>query len=234
MPKKLVTPAIGRAARNDKSQPDFRVSPIERTRSAQTQYPDAPKGLPTSLSRLDEFGIQLLLDPHVTALEFRTSLPYSGREVPLEMFVADLDDGERAAFDLIDQRPFRSLDGEGLLLLALQSHELNLIEIDSAVIDSEPRASNTRHLWSFREHRVPPPLRASVDRVLAARQHLTVQSLAKIVGLRDPMPLLGALVSQGVLAIDPAKPLGPHSVVGRRCDRWPIAMGLNWFGKAGQ
>jgi hypothetical protein len=182
---------------------------------------------------MDEFAIQLLLDPHITALEFRTSLSFSGREVPVAMFVADLADGSCVAFDIIDERPYRDLDTEGLALLALQELNMSLVEIDHAIIYCEPRLTNTRRLWSFREYRVSTELRASIDRVLVARQRLTIQSLARTVGLRDPLPVVGALVSQGVLAIDPAKQIGPRSVVGRRSDCWP-SKGLNWFGKAGQ
>jgi hypothetical protein len=236
MPKKMDMPpsGTGHRVRSKESRRGFRASALRRTRSAQTPIRDVPEAVPASWSKADEFAIQLLLDPHVTALEFRTSLSFSGREVPIQMFVADLDDGSRIAFDVIDGRPYRDLDAEGLLLLALESHGIRISEIDHAAIDAEPRASNTRRLWSHREHRVPAPLRAAVDRALAARQRMTIQSLASIVGLRDPMPTVGALVSQGVLAVDLARPLGRNSVVGRRSDRWPSSVKSNRFGKADQ
>lgn len=149
------------------------------------------------------------------------------------MFAADLDDGGRVALDIIDERPYRDLDAEGLLLPALQSHNVRLIEIDHAAIDAEPRASNSRRIWSYLEHRVPARPKAAVDRALASRQRLTIRSLASIIGLRDPMPTVGTLVSQGVLAIDLCRPLGPKSVVGRRSDPWrfPITKSSR-FGRA--
>lgn len=236
MPKKMDMPpsATGHRVRSEESRRGFRASALRRTCSAQTR--DVPEAVPTSWSKAekaDEFAIQLLLDPHVTALEFRTSLSFSGREVPIQMFVADLDDGSRIAFDIIDGRPYRDLDAEGLLLLVLESHGIRITQIDYAAIDAEPRASNTRRLWSHREYRIPAPLRAAVDRALAARQRMTVQSLASIVGLRDPMPTVGALVSQGVLAVDPSRPLGPNSIVARRSDPWrsPVTRS-SWFGRA--
>jgi hypothetical protein len=236
MPKKLDVPpsAAAHRVRNDESRPGFRTNALRRTRCAQARIRDVPEAVPTTLSKADQFAIQLLLDPHVRALEFRTSLSFSGREVQIQMFVADLDEGSRVAFDIIDGRPYRNLDAEGLLLLALESHGIRIIEIDYAAIDAEPRASNTRRLWSYREHRVPAPVRAAVDRALAARQRLTIQSLGSIIGSRDPIQTIGALVSQGVLAIDPSKPLGPNSVIGRRSDRWPSSGQLNWFRKASQ
>lgn len=232
MPEKKDMPpsAAGHRARSSE-WPASRAGALRPTRSAQTRIRDVPEAVPTSWSKADEFAIQLLLDPNVTALEFRTSLSFSGREVPVEMFVADLEDGGRVAFDIIDERPYRDLDAEGLLLLALQSHNVRLIEIDHAAIDAEPRASNSRRIWSYREHQVPARLKAAVDRALASRQRLTIRSLASIIGLQDPMPTIGALVSQGVLAIDLARPLGLNSVVGRRSDPWRFPT-ISRFGRA--
>ena len=221
MPEKKDMPpsTAGHHVRSDKSRPGFRASAPRRTGYVQTRNRDVPQAVPSSCSKADEFAIQLLLDPHVTALEFRTSLSFSGRKVPIEMFVADLDDGGRVALDIIDERPYRDLDAEGLLLLALQSHNVRLIEIDHATIDAEPRASNSRRIWSHREHRVPAYLRAAVDRALASHQRLTIRSLASIIGLRDPMPTTGALVSQGVLAIDlPVPSLADDPIAGQLTD----------------
>jgi hypothetical protein len=105
MPKKanMQSSAAKHRARSNESRP------LRRDRSAQTQVRDDPKAVSTSWSNSDEFAIQLLLDPRVTALEFRTCLSFSGHEVPVEMFVADLDDGGRVAFDLIDDE--RALSG---------------------------------------------------------------------------------------------------------------------------
>lgn len=235
MPKKIDMPpsTAGHDVRSDEFRSGSRASALRRTRGARTPIRNVPEIVPTSWSKSDELAIQLLLDPHVTALQFRTSLSFCERQVPLQMFVADLDDGGRVAFDLINERPYRDIDAEGLLLLALESHGIHIIEIDYASIDAEPRASSTRRLWSHREHQVPGDLRAAIDHALASRRRLTIRSLANIIGSRDPMPIVGALVSQGVLAIDLSRPLGSHSVVGRRSDRWPAARRLNWFGRTG-
>lgn len=234
MPNKLEMPSPivdGRRAGSEKARPKLRASVLRRTRPVKTR--NAPEPVLTCWSKSDQLAIELLLDPHLTVLRYRSSLSYSGREIPVQMFIADLDDGERVAFDLLNERPYRDIDAEGLLLLALRSHGINLIEIDYATIDAEPRASNTRWLWSFREHQVPSELRAAVDRALASRRRLTIRSVGKVIGSRDPMPTIGALVSQGVLAIDLSQPLNSHSVVGRRSDPWPAARRVNWFGRKG-
>ncbi|MFK4522946.1 hypothetical protein ABIF90_000927 [Bradyrhizobium japonicum] len=202
-------------------------------RPAKSRIRELRGSVPNSWSKADEFAIQLLLDPAVEALEFRTSLPFSDTEVPIGMFIADLEDG-RVAFDLVDARPPRDLDEEGLLLLALEHHGICLVEIDQAAIDKEPRASNCRRIWSYREHRVPAPIRVAIDRALAVRKRLTIRSLASIIGRRDPMRTVGALVSQGVLAVDPSTPLGLNSVIGRRSDHWPSSGRLNCSERASQ
>jgi hypothetical protein len=233
--KKDMPPSgTGHRVRRYESGPVLCAGAFRRNRSAQPQSRDFPKAIPIAWSKADKLAIQLMLDPHVTALEFRTSLLFAGREVPVEMFVADLDDGGRVAFDIIDERPYRDLDTEGLLLLALECHGIGIIELDHASIEAEPRASNTCRLWGHREHEVPADLREAINRALASRRRLTIRSLANVVRLHDPMPTIGALVSRGVLAIDLSRPLGFHSVVGRRSDRWPAARRPNWFGKDSQ
>lgn len=232
MPKKTDMPpsAIGHPVRTDESRPGLRANALRRTRHSR----DIPHAVSSSCSKAGELALQLLLDPHVTSVEFVTCLPFSGREVPVEMFVAELDDGSRVSFDIIDERAYRDLDADGLLLLTLKSHGIRIIEIDRASIDAQPRASNTFRLWSYREHQVPVQLRAAIDRALASGRHLTIRSLANIIGLHEPMTTIGALVSQGVLAVDPSRPLGPNSIVGRRSDRWPSSAPSNWFGRDSQ
>ncbi|MET3299232.1 hypothetical protein ABIE86_000099 [Bradyrhizobium diazoefficiens] len=232
MPKKTDMPpsAIGPPVRTDESRPGLRANALRRTRHSR----DIPHAVSSSCSKAGELALQLLLDPHVTSVEFLTSLSFSGREVPVEMFVAELDDGSRVSFDIIDERAYRDLDADGLLLLTLKSHSICIIEVDRASIDSQPRANNTCRLWSYRDHQVPVQLRAAIDRALASGRRLTIRSLANIIGLHDPIPTIGALVSQGVLAVDLSRPLRPHSLVGRRSDRWPVARRPGWFGKDGQ
>lgn len=193
---------------------------------------DVVQPIPAARSKESELAIQLKLDPHVTALEFRTFLSFSGHDVPIQMLVANLADGGRVAFDIIDTRPYRDLDAEGLLLLALQSHHIRLVEVDRSTIDAEPRASNSRRVWSHRELHVPTDLRAAIDRALATHERLTIRSLGNIVGLRDPVPTICALVSQGAIAIDLSGPLDSNSVVARRSDLWRSATKSSRFGRA--
>ena len=188
---------------------------------------------PSTSLKVVEFAIQLLLDPQVVDLEFRPSLTFRGRDVAIDMLIASLNNGSQVGLDLIDERPYRDIDAEGLVLLALQSHNIRLIEVDHDFISREPRASNTRRLWNFREHQVPSRLQQFIDRALAARGRLTIEKLAALTGVRDPMPIICALVSQGALRIDPSRSLNSDSVVRRRRDHWPPG-GSHWLGKTNQ
>ncbi|WP_194473530.1 hypothetical protein [Bradyrhizobium sp. CCBAU 51753] len=163
------------------------------------------------------------------------SLSYRRHQVSIEMLVAELGSG-RVALDIVDERPSRDIDDEGLLLLALRHHKIRLVEIDHAGIDEEPRAENCRRIWGHRNYEVPPSLKTGVIRALskAPRRHLTIRSLSNSIGVRDPMNLACALISQGVLAIDLTAALTLDSVVGLRSDRrHPLPLSAAELGRFG-
>ncbi|TCU60480.1 hypothetical protein EDE08_12113 [Bradyrhizobium sp. R2.2-H] len=207
-----------------------------RRASSNTRRPrNTPDLVQSCPSKFADLAIQLLLDPAVFRLRYIRSISYQRRQVPVEMLVAELGSG-RVAFDIVDERPSRDIDEEGLLLLALAHHKIRLIEIDCAGIDEEPRAENCRRIWSHRNYEVPPSHKTGVVRALAKapHRHLSIRSLSNSIRVRDPMNLVCALISQGVLAIDLTAPLTLDSIVGPRSDRQhplPLsAAGLGRFG----
>lgn len=211
------------------------VSNVRRASSDTRRSRNTSELVQSCPSKFADLAIQLLLDPAVFRLRYIRSISYRRRQVPVEMLVAELGSG-RVAFDIVDERPSRDIDYEGLLLLALAHHKIRLIEIDCVGIDEEPRAGNYRRIWSHRNYEVPPSLKINVVRALAKapHRHLTIRSLSNSIGVRDPMNLVCALISQGVLAIDLTAPLTLDSLVGPRSDRrHPIplsAAGLGRFG----
>ena len=211
------------------------ASNVRRVSSNTRRPRNTPELVQSCPSKFADLAIQLLLDPALFRLRYIRSISYQRRQVPVEMLVAELGSG-RVAFDIVDERPSRDIDDEGLLLLALAHHKIRLIEIDCAGIDEEPRAENCRRIWSHRDYEVPPSLKIGVVRALAKapRRHLTIRSLSNSIRVQDPMNLVCALISQGVLAIDLTAPLTLESVVGPRSDRrhpLPLsAAGLGRFG----
>lgn len=167
---------------------------------------------------LHDLRIQLSLDPSVRSISFVESLALDGDEVPVRMIVVDKDDG-RVAYDIIDKRPYRDIDAQGLLLIALQRSGIRLVEIDSSMIDAEPRAANCRRIWRYRDHPVPAPVIKSVVSALAGRRRVAIRTLGAMAGLRDPMPTACALICRGLIAINVSKPLNPNSLVSQAADR---------------
>jgi hypothetical protein len=159
-------------------------------------------------------AIQLAVDPAVGAFRYVEWLPVLNRIVPVQMLVADTNDG-RVAFDVVDERPERDLDEDGLLLVALQQHDIRLVETDRATIECEPRASNCRRIWRHRDRKLEASFLDAVDRALAEHSAPTIRTLGEMVGLRYPISTVCALICRKHLQIDLGERLGPDSVVRR-------------------
>jgi hypothetical protein len=175
--------------------------------------------IPKRSPNFNRLVIQLWLDPATTWLEYVESLPLpeGNVDVMVEMLVADRDEG-RVAFDLVDERPARDLDTEGLLLLALQHHEIRLAEMDSSSINAEPRASNSLRIWRHRDHRVKQALVPAIDRALAGQQSIPIRTLGTLAKFSEPIKTVSALICQGMLDTDLSVRFGPNSFVARRPD----------------
>ncbi|MGR6747884.1 hypothetical protein, partial [Aeromonas veronii] len=81
---------------------------------------------------------QLTLDPDVLSLELVESLSVAGRDVEIGMLVAQFKQ-TAVAYDIVDEREYRDLDSEGMLLIALDLHRIARVEVDADTIQAEPR-----------------------------------------------------------------------------------------------
>jgi hypothetical protein len=169
---------------------------------------------PSSFSRL---AIQFTLDPTVKSLRFVTSLPVADEEVAVGMLVVERDEGG-VAYDIVDERPDRDIDSEGLLLIALEKHGITRVEVDARLIGSEPRAGNCRRIWKHRNVEVSPDLRARIDGALKAHP-LSVRDLGHAAKLQSAMAIVCALICRRVLYTELSSKFGPASCVARRSDR---------------
>jgi hypothetical protein len=190
--------------------------PVQRTSAnlAARTFGQIPGG---SIAR-STLAIQLWLDPGVRYFRLVSSLPVRDQVVPIQMLVADTNDG-RVAFDIVDDRPERDLDEDGLLLIALQLHAIRLVEIDSAAIEADPRGSNCRNIWRHRDRLVHAQTILAVERALGECADPTIRSLGDMIGVRHPMPTVCALICQRRLGIDLDKRLTLQSIVRRANDR---------------
>jgi hypothetical protein len=161
-------------------------------------------------------AVQLTLDPTVKSLKFVTALAVAEEAVAIGMLVAERDEG-RVAYDIVDERPDRDIDTEGLLLIALAMRGITRAEVDARLIGSEPLAGNCKRIWKHRDVDVSPDVRARIDGVLAARR-LSVRDLGRATRLRSAMATVCALICRRVLYTDLSTKFGPDSWVAGRAD----------------
>lgn len=192
----------------------------QRHCSTRIQIRHVVEGFTSSSEKLCQFAVQLLLNPAVASIKFERSLPLLDYEVQIDMLVVDLEGHGRVAFDVVGERPLLDIDDEGLLLLALQSRGIRLVQIDHADIDAEPRATNCKLIWSHRDHPVPTSLETAITRALIARNALTARSLSTMTGVRDLTAEISALICQGVVLTDLSVTFGPTSVLHLASSAW--------------
>lgn len=166
-----------------------------RSRKASTE-------IPGGTANFNMLALQLSLDPAVRSFEYVESLLVGDCSVPVAMLVA-LRGGRRVAFDIVDERPVRDLDAEGLLLIALHQNGIDLVEIDGAAINAQPRAGNCLRIWNCRG-RTDDGVRRSIEAALKENGSLSIAALGLLVPLRDPMPAVCSSIFDGILEFDPS------------------------------
>jgi hypothetical protein len=165
-------------------------------------------------SNFHRLAVQLTLDPTVTSLRFVTSLPVADAEVAVGMLVVERGKG-RVAYDIVDERPHRDIDSEGLLLIALERHGITRFEVDARLIGSEPRAGNCKRIWKHRDVKVDPDVRAMINDALGARR-LSVRDLGRATKLRSAMTIVCALICRRILFTELSTKFGSASWVAKR------------------
>jgi hypothetical protein len=190
----------------------------KRSRRPESDYIRTPKSssaIPRRSRCFNNLVLQLSVDPLVRSIKYVDSLAALGRRVKVEMLVAERDDG-RFAYDIVDERPLRDLDAEGLVLIALHENSIGLIETDRTQVNGEPRASNCVLIWKHRNYPIDASARTAVDRALRKHGSSTIRELGEITGVPNPIKIVCALVWQGVLAVDLARQLDSEARVSRR------------------
>jgi hypothetical protein len=172
---------------------------------------------PDRSSNFRRLAVQLTLDPAVRSLGFVASLPLAAEEVAVGMLVAERDEGS-VAYDIVDERPHRDIDSEGLLLIALEKHGITRVEVDAGLIESEPLAGNCKRIWRHRDVEVSTDLRVKINGALEARR-LSVRGLGRATKMRSAMATVCALICRRVLYVELSSKFGPASWVARRSDR---------------
>jgi hypothetical protein len=165
------------------------------------QWPKATSAIPAGSANFGKLVVQFSVSASVRSFEFLASLPVLGTRVAVEMLVATRQDG-RFAYELVDERPVRDLDTEGLLLIALQEHGIRLVEVDGFRLNAEPEATNRAQIWKCRDQPVASTAKAAVEAALIRHGPLPARTLGRMLELPDPLPMLCALACQGTVGLD--------------------------------
>ncbi|ABE62184.1 hypothetical protein Nham_1360 [Nitrobacter hamburgensis X14] len=161
--------------------------------------------------------VQASLDPQVRSLEFVPSAAVGATQVALNAIAVVRDDG-RFHLDVVEARPVRDVESEGLALIALDRIGLAPLTLTAADIRREPRFANSKAVWAYRLHPVGIEMRMRVLTVLQEEGPLRLACLLKrIRATRDPAPAVMALACSDLIEIDLiSQPLGPTTIVGSR------------------
>lgn len=110
--------------------------------------------------------IQATLDPAVRAIEFLPTVTAFGHVIALDAIVLRGDAGDQI-LDVAETRPIRTLDDEGLALLAVDQLGLQKKTLSAVEIGSQPTAANSSLVWNCRYSRVQATDRVRVLQVLS-------------------------------------------------------------------
>jgi hypothetical protein len=161
--------------------------------------------------------IQASLDPKVRALAFVPTATVGTAQVALKGVVVVRDDG-RFHLDVVEARPMRDVEVEGLALIALDNLGLTPLTLTAADIKREPRFANARVVWDYRMHAVGIEMRMRILTVLQEDGPLQLGCLLKRVrSVRNPAPAVLALVCSDLVELDlVSQPLGLSTIATSR------------------
>ncbi|OKO83228.1 hypothetical protein [Bradyrhizobium sp. AS23.2] len=206
----------------------------DRSKSSDTLWPAPPPALsPTSSSRrrsktagdlflssktatpiplrhpaLHDALIQASLDPQVRSIVYIPSANAT---------VLQRDDGS-FLLDVVPTRRIRTSEEQRRAQIALTDLGLKPIALTAEEIRREPRYSNVRLVWSYRESPVSVGLRLRILLTLLDEGPMPLGELLKSIRSEvDPAPAVMALACADLLVLDLAsEPLGPRTIARSR------------------
>lgn len=158
------------------------------------------------------------LDPEVRAISHvATTNAGPAQVVDVDAVVLTRIDGPYY-LDVVPARRVRELDEEGLVLIALREMGLQQLVVSAEDLRTEPRRSNVRLVWSYRNQPIPVPLRLRILKALADEGPMELGRLLEMVSSdRDPSPAVMSLACSNLLELDlTSEPLGPSTMTRSR------------------
>lgn len=157
------------------------------------------------------------LDPAVRSIDYVASARVASQSVKLDAVVLVRDDG-RYVLDVLEARPLRDIDAEGLAQIALRDLGLTPLTLSQADIRREPRFTNAKLVWSYRLCPVGISLRMKILGILGEDGPMSMaRLLSSIQADRDPSPAILALACSDLIALDLiTQPLSPATIAKSR------------------
>ncbi|MDB5555352.1 MAG: hypothetical protein JWL86_5336 [Rhizobium sp.] len=173
--------------------------------------------IPARSDQLREALVQASLDPQVRSIGYVASAVVAAQAVDLGAIVILRDDG-RFHLDVVPCRRTRSVEEEGLSLIAIEQLGLRALTVTAEDLRRQPRYANARAVWAYNDHRVPIGLRMRILQVLIDDGPMQLgRLLASVRSDRDPTASVMALACADLLELDLlSQPLGPTTMVGSR------------------
>jgi hypothetical protein len=178
--------------------------------------PKCASAIPARHPLIRDAVIQASFDPSVSRIEFLPSIQVGRNTVVLNSVVITRD-GQRYLLDVVDARPPRSIDDEGLVLLALERAGIETLEIAESTIRLEPRCSNAREIWHSRSRRLSSRDRSNIVDALHEHGPLTIARLRSELGGFDCQEAIFTMACEGSVQIDIDSAIDSETVVRRRC-----------------
>jgi hypothetical protein len=169
--------------------------------------------IPVRHPALRDALIQASLDPQVRSIAYVASTSVASEQVELDAVVIRRDEG-RFLLDVVPARRMRDVKEKGRGQIALSELGLKQIILTTEEIRREPRYTNARLVWSYREIPVPVGLRMRILQMLLDEGPMPLGELLKSIrSERDPAPAVMALACADLLSLDLAsQPLGPLTI----------------------
>jgi len=173
--------------------------------------------VPARHPALREALVQASLDPAVKTISHVATANAGPAQVDVDAIVLARLDG-RFYLDVVPARRVRELDEEGLVLIALRELGLQQLVVTAEDLRTEPRRSNVRAAWSYKDRPVSLPLRLRILKALADEGPMELGRLLEMVSSdADPSPAVMSLACANLLELDlTSEPLGPSTMVRSR------------------
>lgn len=188
------------------------ASPPEQFTSAKTTA-----AIPIRHPAVRDALVQFSLSPAIRSIDYIPSAIVASELVDLGAIIVQ-GESDRVLIDIVEARPIRDLEDEGLALIAVGKLHLRTKVVTFKDLRREPRYTNSRSVWRYNKHHVALDLRIRILKLLLERQSMKLGQLLEEVqaGPRGSQAVM-ALACSDLLELDlDSQPLGPTTFVRSR------------------